>query len=92
MSPHCDLDFEPAKQKNSQDAQAHGDVSPYHLWLQNSQRFRRWARQTSIDIFNIRCAPDLEYSYPLFSQDTLETKFGCKKISNSGDIVETVKF
>ena len=51
---------------------------------------------TNTDILTLHCAFDLECSYPIFFHKTLrlmmtylQTKFGCKEINSSRDIVES---
>ena len=42
ISPHCDPGFEDSKPIFLHDTLAHGDASPYQVWLQKIQQLRRY--------------------------------------------------
>ena len=44
MSPHCGPEIEDSKPIFLQDTLAHGDASPYQVWLQKVQQVKRYCQ------------------------------------------------
>ena len=94
MNPHCGHELEDSIAIFSHNTSAHY-TSPCQVWWKS---FNSWEDiQTLTECFFYLCT-DLEYSIPIFLQDTQfmmmyhKTKFGCKRSNSSEDIIETVIF
>ena len=79
------------------DTLAHNAASPYQIWQQNVQWFRKKSPgKTFIDILNLLCDLEIERSNPIFQQDTLaldavlSNQFGCKPTSTLKDTAEII--
>ena len=101
MSPHCDLDLEDSKRILSHDTLAHDDASPYQVWLQKVQPFRRHGPDENSLIFILFdfilcCDLDLAHNKAIKSVHNTaqlmtmrhQTKVWLQRISSSDDTVE----
>ena len=62
MNPHCDLELEDSKQIFLHDTLIHDDASPYQVWLQKVQHFRRYyPDEHSLEFFT--CCHDMKKNF-----------------------------
>ena len=100
MSPHCGRDPEDSKPTFLHGILAHDDASPYQVWLQKAQHVKEiLSRSTFTGFFtNFSCDLELDHKKAIqsFHKTTQfmimchQTKFSCKMIISSQDILESL--